>query len=356
MRTRTLASLAVALALLGVLATTASQDRPANAQDPAPEQTPIPFSDEMRDELDRIARAHEFLRKQDGSGTRLYLPGTFAVAQVLPADLTKREPNNSSCQAVGPLANSTSYSAAFESTDFDDWFYYDARVGVNIKLTGGGIPTPNQLQVFFADASDCTKVPTTPSAKVDDRAAPELSLAPQTNGRLFIRVVGVKGTTATGKWTLRVAPNTTSGTFEDNDNPCQATPTLASTTYTTNIDDDYDFFEIKVTTASRVKVNIRDFNVPSQLQLRSPIKTGCDAVTSTDRIGEPAFIINGAAEIVADLQPGTYYARMGPPNGTRSGQAYTFAWSIIPRTAAAADTDANSAAPGQPELLGTPAP
>jgi hypothetical protein len=344
----------ITAALGAVLTLLAANGLPARAQDGA-EQPPIPFSDEMVEELNRAQLFRELIRKSDGAGKKLFLPGTFAVAQALPADLTKREPNNSSCQAVGPLANATTYAAAFESNDFDDWFFYDALGGTTIKLTGASIPTPNQLQVFFADANDCTRVPSTPQAKVDDRSAPELSLAPQSNGRLFIRVVGVRGSTGTGKWSLRVQPNTTSGAFEDNDTPCQATPTLAGTTYTTNIDDTYDFFEIKLTAASRVKINVRDFNVPSQLQLRSPIKSGCDAVTSTDRIGNAAFIVNGAAEIIADLQPGTYYARMGPPNGTINGQAYAFTWTTIPRSALS-DDELVLDAPLAFDLAGTPAP
>jgi hypothetical protein len=354
MQKRSIATVAAALAAVSTLL--AGLGSPARAQDGSNTQPPIPFSEEMIAEIERAQLLRELVFKADGSGKKLFLPGTFAVAQVLPADLTKREPNNSSCQAVGPLANNQTYAASFESNDFDDWFYYDARGGVNLKLTGSSIPTPNQLQVFFADANDCTRVPNTPQAKVDDRSAPELSLAPQSDGRLFIRVVGVKGSTGTGRWSLRVQPNTTTGTFEDNDNPCQATPTLGGTTYTTYVDDPYDFFEIKLTTASRIKINVRNYNVPSQLQLRTPIKSGCDAVTSTDRIGNPAFIVNGAAEIVADLQAGTYYARMGPPDGAVTNQPYTFVWTAVPR-AALSDGDALlQDTPFELEPLGTPAP
>lgn len=297
----------------------------------------LPFADDMlaeRAQTARILSANRTDGIRAGAGRTQYLPFAYAVPQALPTDLVSFEPNNSSCQAIGPLRGNTTYQAAFESNDFDDWFYYDVSAGSNIRLRGTNIPKPNQFQLFFASGIGCSAIPGTPNAKVDDQNNPDLTVSSQAAGRLFVRVVGIKGSTSTGRFNVRVEPSANTGAFEDNDTPCQATKTTASTGYTTYVDDDYDFFEVNITAAGTVKIQVTGYPVPSQLQLRTPIKTngGCDAVTSTDRIGEPGIIVNGNAEVVAYLTPGVYYARMGPPNGTRTGQAYNFSWSFTAGT------------------------
>jgi hypothetical protein len=268
-------------------------------------------------------------------GQRLFMPYINKEFVFPPTNLDQTEPaNNDKCAEVGPLQSGRSYIGTFGGSDTDDWFTFVVpTAGASVRFSGVGFPAASQLQVFVA--ADCNSLPSQPTGKVADVASPVLDLTNLPAGRLFIRLAG-SNTSPTSAYTLKVELNATNGVFEDNDNPCQAVKTSAGLTYSTFSDDEYDFFEIKIDQIGTVQLNITNWPEANQLQLRSPIKPGdtaCSATTSTDRVnvnGNPAFINNGSAQIVAQLAPGTYYARMGDGVKPDVNGQYQFKWTFTP--------------------------
>jgi hypothetical protein len=115
------------------------------------------------------------------------------------------------------------------------------------------------------------------------------------------------------------------GTFEDNDNPCQATPILQNVVYTSFADDQYDFYRLEVPAEGNVSVNIAEYPVADQLQLRKA--TGCEPANANDRFQfEP--VVSGAAVVWQKLPAGTYYARIGP-TAAPNNKPYKIAWRIL---------------------------
>lgn len=262
----------------------------------------------------------------------VYLPIAYRDYEYPPTNIEVTEPNNSVCTAAGQLRNGKTYNASFTApSDLDDWYYIDVVAGGSVLVSTTNLPTPNQLQVYVTTSIDCNVVSGMPgpTAKTDNLANASITVSSATGGRVYIRAVGVS-TTPSGAYTIKAESNPTTGLFEENDNPCQATKTVAGSRYTTYADDTYDFFEINVTQAGNVKIVIENYPVASQVQLRSTlVNSSCDPVNSTTRIGDPAFIVSGRAEINAFLNPGVYYARMGPPNPIPSNSpAYNFTWTF----------------------------
>lgn len=266
-----------------------------------------------------------------------FLPMVFRDYEYPPTNIEVTEPNNSVCSASGLLQSGKTYNASFTTpTDLDDWYFIDVVAGGSVQISTVGLPTPNQLQVYVVSSFNCSSVGGSPTAKTDNLANATITVSSATAARVFIRAVGVGGQTPSGAYTIKAESNPTTGLFEDNDNPCQATKVVSGSRYTTYADDTYDFFEINVTQSGNAKIVIENYPVASQVQLRSPlVNSNCDPVNSTTRIGDPAFIVSGRAEINAFLNPGIYYARMGPPNPIPSNSpAYNFTYTFTPGSVA----------------------
>jgi hypothetical protein len=268
-----------------------------------------------------------------------FLPIVYRNYDYPPTNVEQAEPNNGVCSATGPLRNGRTYNASFTSpSDLDDWYYIDVVPGGSVLVSSTSLPTPNQLQVYVISTFDCNAVAGMPgpTAKTDNLANSSITVSSPTYGRVYIRAVGVNGQTPSGAYTIKAESNPTTGLFEDNDNPCQATKVVSGSRYTTYVDDTYDFFEINVAQSGNIKIVIENYPVPSQVQLRSPqVNSNCDPVNSTTRIGDAAFIVSGRAEINAFLNPGIYYARMGPPNPIPGNSpAYNFTYTFTPGSVA----------------------
>ncbi len=258
-------------------------------------------------------------------GRLIYLPLVMKDYSYPPTNLDAAEPNNSPCSAVGPLINGKTYSGSFGGGDLDDWYYVEAAQGSSLNVTVSGLATPNQLQVFYVPSRDCNQVSGIPNQKTDNLSNPVLPLPSLPDARIFIRFAGVSNSTPSAVFQIRVDGNISEGTFEDNDNPCQATPMAQNVTYTSFADDQYDFYRLDVPAEGNVSVNIAEYPVADQLQLRKA--TGCEQANSNDRFQfEP--VVSGAAAVWQKLPAGTYYARIGP-TAAPNGKPYKIAWRIL---------------------------
>jgi hypothetical protein len=261
-------------------------------------------------------------------GRRLYMPLMQRDFFFPPLNLDQTEPNNGSCSAAGTLTSGRTYNGQFSSTD-EDWVYIDiAQAGSSLRITGSTFPVPSQLQAYAVASTNCNGVSGSPTGSIADTANPILDLSNLPAGRVFIRMAGTSATPL-GSYSIRVDLNNTSGSFEPNNTPCQATKTVAGVTYTTVADDAYDFFEMDVPESGTLKLTVTEYPESNQLQLRSPIKdSACSATTSTDRIGDAAFIVSGKAEISAFVNKGVYFARMGDNTLPSPTGNYKFVWTF----------------------------
>ena len=258
-------------------------------------------------------------------GRLIYLPLVMKDYSYPPTNLDAAEPNNSPCSAVGPLVNGKTYSGSFGGSDLDDWYYVEAAQGSSLNVTVSGLATPNQLQVFYVPSRDCNQVSGIPNQKLDNLSNPVLPLPGLPDARIFIRFAGVSGSTPSAAFQIRVDGNISEGTFEDNDNPCQATPIAQNVTYTSFSDDQYDFYRLDVPAEGNVSVNVAEYPVADQIQLRKA--TGCEQANANDRLQfEP--VVSGAAVVWQKLPAGTYYARIGP-TAAPNGKPYKIAWRIL---------------------------
>lgn len=259
---------------------------------------------------------------------KLWLPLVFreAYASVLPLNLVPLDgSNNDPCTAIDPLSPGPVYTNRME--DAVDWYgavvpgTSNATLNVSLFNFSGG-----QLQVFVP-TSGCS-VNATPNANSQGEANPTLFLNNIPPGKVFFRVVmnGLTPPAVPFNYQIQYKVNDLIGTFEDNDNTCQATPTQPGLTYSTFIDDNYDFFSMVVPVQSTVQINVKKFNRASQLQLRKA-NASCNPADANDRIAY-SFIVNDQATIVQSLAPGTYYARMGPLDASNppNNQLYDFTW------------------------------
>jgi hypothetical protein len=269
-------------------------------------------------------------------GRGLFLPIAFREYFYPPLNLTTLGGNTTACGAIGPLITGRIYDATIGvgTGSFNDWYYSDVAAGASFRVTLDTPPTQGtQMQAFAIPSTDCTLVTGTPTRLVELAVTNTLSLSGLAAGRVYFRVVGADGLPFAA-YKIRVdgsaggggGGGNETGPFEDNDNPCQATKTTAGTTYTSNIDDTYDFYEINVPAAGYVRLMLDNHNSPGQMQLRSPvINSNCDPVNSTTRIDPAAFIVNGNSQYVKFVTPGVYYARIGPVTEFKT-EPYRFLW------------------------------
>jgi hypothetical protein len=273
-------------------------------------------------------------------GRGLFLPIAFREYFYPPLNLTTLSGNTSACTALGPLIAGRIYEATIGAgTDsINDWYFSDVSAGATFRITIDTPPTQGtQLQAYAVASTDCTQISSTPTRFVELSATNTMTLSGLSAGRVFYRIVGptglpfaaykvrVEGTAGGGAG----GGGSETGTFEDNDNPCQATKTNAGTVYTSNIDDTYDFYEINVPSAGYIRLMLDGHNSPGQMQLRSPvINANCDPINSTTRIDPAAFIVNGNAQYVKYVTPGVYYARIGPVSEFKT-EPYRFLWTYL---------------------------
>jgi hypothetical protein len=264
------------------------------------------------------------------AGFPVYMPGMTSTFAWPPTNLDGMEPaNDSQCTLGAGLTAEKTYNGTFKSTSDNDWAYIDVGSTVNMQITATNVPMPSQMQVFVAPNGKCTGIPGTPNATVADKADPSVTLSGLSGGRVYMRMVAATVSTSGQRYSLRVAPNPTTGSFEENDTPCQATPALADTTYTSYADDNYDFFELNVPTTGTLSMTL-GLDVVAQLDLRSPVTdANCSATTSTRALVQK-FIVNNQAQIQYFLAPGKYYARVYVANANmpNPARAYTFRWAL----------------------------
>jgi hypothetical protein len=264
------------------------------------------------------------------AGFPVFMPGMTETFEWPPTNLDGTEPaNDNQCSVGAGLTAEKTYNGTFKSTNDSDWSYIDVGSTVNMQITATNVPTPSQLQVFVAADGKCTGIPGTPNATVADKANPSVTLSGLSGGRVYMRMVAATVSTSGQRYSLRVAPNPTTGSFEENDTPCQATPALADTTYTSYADDNYDFFELNVPTTGTLSMTL-GLDVVAQLDLRSPLTdANCSATTSTRALAQK-FIVNNQAQIQYFLAPGKYYARVYVASGNlpNPARAYTLRWAL----------------------------
>jgi hypothetical protein len=283
-----------------------------------------------------------FAVKEDGitAESRRYKAGfpTYVTASMSdfawpPTNLDGVEPgNDNQCTIGAGLVLEKVYNGTFKSGTDADWQYIEVGSLTTMLITATNVPVPSQLQVFVVPDGKCTSISGSPTVVVADKSDPSVTLANLNGGRVYVRLVPVMVSASPQRYSLRVTPNPappTSGLLEDNDNPCQATPTMSDTTYTSFGDDNYDFFELNVPTTGTLSMTL-GADVITQLDLRSPVTdSGCSATTST-RALKQVFIVNNTANIQYFLTPGRYYARVfvataNIPNPARS---YNFRWTL----------------------------
>lgn len=268
-------------------------------------------------------------------GFPTYVPATIKTFEWPPVNLDGMESgNDNQCSIGAGLTLDKAYNGTFKSGTDADWQYVDVGSATTMLITATNVPTPSQMQVFVVPDGKCTSI-VVPTVTAADKAEPSVTLTGLSGGRVYIRLVAAMIAASGQRYSLRVSANPTSGTFEDNDNPCQATPTVKGTTYTTQIDDTYDFFEMKVTQTGTLSMTVFNHANAGQLDLRSPlVNADCSPTASTQRL-KYEYIYNDAATIQYFVTPGTYYARMYIASVPSPAKSYNFAWNLTPGTAAA---------------------
>jgi hypothetical protein len=280
-------------------------------------------------------------------GRGVFLPATMRDYMYPPLNVAAISGNSSPCTAVGSMAGSGRvYQATIggaNQSDVDDWYYSTVNAGTTFRVTVTDAPTTGtQLQLFVINSQDCNSVPGSATTLIEIKSATStLTRTVTADGRVYFRVVGLAGLPfAAYKITVDDGfgggggGGPQDGVFEDNDNPCQATRTSPNTVYSSNVDDEYDFYEIVVPTAGYLRVYLEDYNAPSQMQIRSAqINTACDPVNSTTRVDPVAFVVNNKADWIKWVPAGTYYARIGP-TAARSTIPYRFVWWTTPQPTA----------------------
>jgi hypothetical protein len=268
-------------------------------------------------------------------GFPTYVPATTTTFEWPPSNLDGIEPaNDTPCTTAAGLKFEKTYEGTFKSIGDNDWHYIDVMTATNMLITATNVPVPSQMQVFASADGKCSSLVNSPiSVTVGDKTAPAVTLSGLSGGRVYIRMVAVLPTETSQRYTLRASPNPTSGTFEDNDNPCQATPTIKGTTYTTQIDDTYDFFEMKVTQTGTLSMTVFNHANAGQFDLRSSlVNAACSPATSTQRL-KFEYIYNDVANIQYFVTPGTYYARMYIASVPTTTKNYNFVWNLTPGSA-----------------------
>jgi len=263
-------------------------------------------------------------------GYPVYVPAAMREFEWPPLNQDALEPANDNTCAIGaPLAAGKTYNGSFKSISDNDWAFVDVGSTVNMQITAANVPTPSQMQVFVAADGTCGSIAL--RANVADQANPSVTLSGLSGGRVYVRMVAAMVGPTAQRYTLRIAPNPTTGSFEDNDDPCKATSALADTTYTSYGDDEYDFFELNVPTTGTLSMTL-GADVVTQLDLRSPVTdTNCNAISSTRQLAY-RFIVANQAQIQYFVAPGKYYARMRikPTDVPNPARAYTFRWALTP--------------------------
>jgi hypothetical protein len=241
--------------------------------------------------------------------------------------------NDNQCLVGASLTMEKTYNGTFKSTNDSDWAYVDIGSTMNLQITAANVPTPSQLQVYVTADGKCTSISGVPSALVVDKANPSVTLSGLSGGRIYVRLVAVTMATNGQRYTLRISPNPTTGSFEENDTPCQAMTALTNTTYITYGDDNYDFFELNVPTTGTLNM-VLGADMLSQLDLRSPLTdTNCHPTRSTRALMQTSTVNNPAPQIAYFAAvPGRYYARIYVANEhiPNPARAYTFRWTLTP--------------------------
>ncbi|MCS6846934.1 MAG: hypothetical protein RMN52_04375 [Anaerolineae bacterium] len=273
-------------------------------------------------------------------GTRAYLPIAIVGTGVstIPTVITSTGAN--ACDAVnngrgGPLGAFVNYTV--QNTSTDSWFFIINPVPnatIVVSLTNY-TAVAGQLQIYLEQAGCAAPAQllgygTNPNPSVTLYGVPA--------ARLFFRVVSSAGQPAPPPYNISWAYATsTSGSFEPNNNPCQATPTQPGIQYTTLSDDQYDFFAMNITGTAQIQVLVQGHTIGStQVQVRTPLKAGftcpgngADPVASTDRIDPFGVVPAGGGDVLLTVNipgPGLYYIRVSLPSATGNSQPYRISW------------------------------
>lgn len=283
-------------------------------------------------------------------GTKLRLPFLFRTAGGIP--LTILAPGANACDALnnhrgGPLSPSLNYFV--QGTSTESWFFtYNATPGATIVVSLTNYTSvAGQLQVFREQAG-CGAL--APLLAFGTNPNPVVTVTGLPAGRVYFRVISGAGQPAPPPYIISWSEVGSSGSFEPNNNPCQATPTQPGVQYTTLSDDQYDFFAMNITGTTQIRVVVQSFTIGSaQVQVRSPLKAGffCpgngeDPVNSTGRIDPFGVVPQGGGDVLLTVNvpgPGLYYIRMSlPPGVAGNGQPYRISWNYAGATGGLPDT------------------
>lgn len=271
-------------------------------------------------------------------GTKLRLPFLFRTAGAIPLTILATGAN--ACDALnnhrgGPLSPSLSYFV--QGTSTESWFFtYNATPGATIVVSLTNYTSvAGQLQVFREQAG-CGAL--APLLAFGTNPNPVVTVTGLPAGRVYFRVISGVGQPAPPPYIISWSEVSNSGSFEPNNNPCQATPTQPGVQYTTLSDDQYDFFAMNITGTAQIQVVVQSFTIGSaQVQVRSPLKAGfsCpgngeDPVNSTNRIDPFGVVPPGGGDVSFNVNipgPGLYYIRVSlPPNVAGNNQPYRISW------------------------------
>jgi hypothetical protein len=275
--------------------------------------------------------------------TKSYLPLIFrdSGASVIPTTITTTGAN--ACDALinrrgGPLGAFVSYIV--QNTSTESWFFAVNPVPnatIVVSLTNYAT-IQGQLQVFREQAG-CGSL--APLLGFGTNPNPVVTISNLPAGNIYFRVISGAGQPAPPPYIIGWAYSGGTGSFEPNNNPCQATLLQPGVQYTTFSDDQYDFFRMNITGTAQVRITVQSFTIGfAQIQARTPLKPGffCpgngeDPINSTDRIDPFGVVPQGGGDVLLTVNlpgPGQYYIRVSlPPGVSGNGQPYRISWNYV---------------------------
>ncbi|MCS6773476.1 MAG: hypothetical protein NZ693_05100, partial [Thermoflexales bacterium] len=205
----------------------------------------------------------------------------------------------------------------------DSWFYaVNPNPNGVVRVQLRGYSAGGQLQVWYENP-DCTSALMMRPFGFGSDPVVTVSGVPQ--GRVYFRVASSSPPPPFGiAWQAWAA----------NNNPCTPWSLPSNTTLRWTARNPYDFFALNFATSDIIRVSATYPQTGTQIQLRSPISSGCDPVTSTTRI-LPNFGVVSASNAAVTFtigvsQAGNYFLRVSNGNLTLPGSAdYQIYWEPV---------------------------